>query len=44
MLEILLSPNLRALLAGKIWPDPDPDSEVPDFVLEEWDSPARVSR
>ncbi len=36
MLEISLGPNLRALLAGKLRPDPDPDYAVADFAPEEW--------
>jgi hypothetical protein len=36
VIEITLGPNLHALLAGEFPPELDPDSEVPDFVPEEW--------
>jgi hypothetical protein len=38
-IEITLGPKLRALLAGEFPPDIDQDSEVPDFVPEEWAKP-----
>jgi hypothetical protein len=39
-IEITIGPKLRALLAGELPPDQDRDSEVPDFVPEEWANPA----
>jgi hypothetical protein len=40
IVEITLGPKLRALLAGELSPDLDQDSEVPDFVPQEWGEPA----
>ncbi len=36
MLEITLGPNIRALLSGEFPPSSGRDSEVPDFLPEEW--------
>ncbi len=34
--EISFGPNLRALMAGELPPNVEPDLEVPDFLPEEW--------
>ena len=41
IVEISIGPKLRALLAGELPPE-DEDSQVPDFVPEEWTKPADV--
>ncbi len=40
VIEITLGPKLRALLAGELLPDLDPNFEVPDFPPEAWGEPA----
>ena len=40
VIELTLGRKLRALLAGELPPDLDQNSEVPDFVPEEWTEPA----